>query len=334
MPAPLKLWGQVNFGELGGPSVGRGPGSQRLSHEEAAKMDYSSGGIDIHVLGEVVSPGTYRINSGDRLLRALQLAGGVNLFSAENRIELRRKGKSSRTVSLVRLFREGMLDDNPYLQENDVVYVPRKVASARVQGTVQFPGLYEISVKEETSAWDLIQLSGGFTVGLAEGKKLTLIRYDETNRRQVLFIQNDEKELKSTFLKNGDTLHSPHKFTIDNEFDNSVLNLPNDHIAYPTYTGEVFVLGGVKNPGKQEFIPHHSLGKYIALSGGLSRLGRTDLVVYGMNGKVVNASMNSPIQVNPGDTIVVGESKLGPEFYVTLMTTIAGLALTSIAIFK
>ncbi|MDB5038469.1 MAG: polysaccharide export protein, partial [Bacteriovoracaceae bacterium] len=259
----------------------------------------------------------------------------INSQASETRIELRRgHEKSPKVINLIKLNREGGLEGNPFLQENDVVFVPRKLASAVLQGTVKYPGVYEISPSKTTSLWDVIELGGNFTVGLANGVPLTVIRYDETNQKKVFKVNNSKDELQSFKLQDGDSITSPHKFTIHNDFDNSVDSLPNDHMAFPSYTSEVFVLGGVKVPGKFPFVPQHRLSKYVAMAGGLSRLGRDDLIIYRSDGNQIKTDINTQLSINPGDTLVVGEDKLGPEFWITLMTTLAGVGLSAVAIFR
>jgi len=58
-------------------------------------------------------------------------------------------------------------------------------------------------------------------------------------------VENDLARRSVFLLRDGDVVQVPHKFTVENTFDNSVALLPNDNIAFPSYTTDVFVLGGV-----------------------------------------------------------------------------------------
>jgi protein involved in polysaccharide export with SLBB domain len=156
---------------------------------------------DVHVLGEVNAPGTYPIVPNDRLFKIIQRAGGLTRFAAESRIELRRGKNKSHIVDLRALLRNGALDQNPFLQENDVIYIPAKLASARIQGPVRHPGVYEIAPNKTTSVFEIIDIAGGFTVGKAFDKPIIVIRFDESNTQKIFEVNNNEADLKSFFLK-------------------------------------------------------------------------------------------------------------------------------------
>jgi protein involved in polysaccharide export with SLBB domain len=300
----------------------------KISFESPAE---SSGSMSVHVLGEVGRPGTYSVKPNDRLVKVFSIAGGINSQAAETRIELRRGNLKPIVLNLVQLNRNGALSNNPFLQENDVIFVPRKKAAAIIQGPIKYPGSYEVELDGTTTAKDLVENAGGYTVGLAGGTDIVVIRYDEANERKVFNLKNDEDELKSFKIKDGDTVQIPHKFTVKNTFSNTVDSLPADQFAIPSAVKEVFVLGGVKSPGKFPFNPQLSVGQYVSMSGGLSRLGREDLLIHRTDGTITPCSIGSTIPINPGDTIVVNEDKLGPEFWITFMTTLVTLSLQAYA---
>ena len=98
---------------------------------------------NIHVLGEVTRPGTYRVLPSDRVFDAIRYAGGILPTGSERSVQIRRGGR----VEYVDLFAyksRGILDQNPYLTENDVVFVPILKGLVHVDGPVGHPGSFEL----------------------------------------------------------------------------------------------------------------------------------------------------------------------------------------------
>ena len=85
-------------------------------------------GNKISVLGKVHRPGEYLINRPTDIMQALALAGGLNQFAAENKINILRRTESGEQISI--LFKYGdvksgdALESNIELQSGDVVVVP------------------------------------------------------------------------------------------------------------------------------------------------------------------------------------------------------------------
>lgn len=310
------------------------PFDSTTEKKETAKSNYGNssmvGAISVHILGAVVNPGTFYLKPSSRVVEALQMAGGLSRQGSQTRVELRR-GKTVTTVNLFKLQRSGDLAFNPFVQENDVIFVPLKKASISTDGSFRTPGVYEID-PGGTSLMEAVDLSQGFSVGNSTELPLVVIRYDAAGTKQVFKIPATEAELKSFHLIDGDSVFAPHKFTAKNKFDFSVKELPSDSIGYPSYSKDVFVVGGVKAPGRFPYVPQHAIGKYVAMAGGNSRLGRQTGLIIRSNGEKERTNIESDIVINPGDTLIVDEDILGPEFWITLMTTLAGLAVSSYAI--
>ncbi len=327
-------WGNSELDLLYNTSPGavdRGFGS---SPPKALSNQYnfrSENTIRVHIFGSVVSPGTYTLEPIDRLVSLISLSGGIKQTGSERKVELRR-GKTTKLIDLLELKRNGLLKNNPFLQDDDVIFVPQKQATVAIQGPIHEPGLYEIETN--TTLKNLIDLSLGFTSGLSDLTPIKVLRYDAANKQRVELIENNPTATESFVLKDGDIIQVPHKFMLKNSFDQSVAQLPNDSTYYPSYMQDVYIVGGVRMPGKFKFSPQLRISSYVAMAGGKSRLGRNDALLQRLGGQSQKANLDSDIRLNPGDTLIVGEDKLGPEFWITFMTTLASLGVSTYAILR
>ncbi len=82
----------------------------------------------IYVMGEVETPGAYRITPEMSFLDALMLAGGPTLDAKKGKMALIRNENGVGNVREISLqsFRKGDFGDNILLKENDIIYVYRK----------------------------------------------------------------------------------------------------------------------------------------------------------------------------------------------------------------
>jgi polysaccharide export outer membrane protein len=87
------------------------------------------GTVVVYVLGEVVAPGAYQVQQPAHILQALALSGGVDVFAARDRIQLRRSGADGETTFL---FDYEAIEDGATpsgglaLRDGDVIIVPER----------------------------------------------------------------------------------------------------------------------------------------------------------------------------------------------------------------
>ncbi|NDV64360.1 SLBB domain-containing protein [Bacteroides sp. 224] len=129
--------------------------------------------IQINIMGEVASPGTYRLSSFSTLFHALYKAGGVNPIGSMRSIQVVRAGKKIADVDVYEYILQGKTSDDIRLMEGDVVIVPPYDCLVNISGKVKRPMYYEMK-KGETVA-TLLKYAGGFT-GDAYDKTVRLIR--------------------------------------------------------------------------------------------------------------------------------------------------------------
>lgn len=284
----------------------------------------------VHVLGEVKIPGTYRIAASDRLSEVLKHAGGVDEGGSERKIEVRRQGEATKRYDLLAFQIFGDLAGNPYLLDNDVIFVPLRGPTVNVVGAVMRPREYEL--KNEKTLADAIKLAGGFSVGVAQKQPLRVVRFVD-NEKEVTEILPDSAEFSSFLIKNGDTIYIPNVITEKNKFDYDIPKLPGDNIFYPSFEDRVFILGGVNSPGAYTFNPYYTLPQYLSLAGGTSTMSTSNIKILSPEGKTVKITKKNrnTIIINPGDTVLIGQRRIPPEGWVTLFMSIASFSLATTA---
>lgn len=277
-----------------------------------------TGGLtyQVHILGEVNKPGTYRITASTRLSEALQLAGGILEHGSERQIQIRRNDGRGRRVDLLSFKLFGNLDANPYLLDNDVIFVPLRDRVVEIEGAIKRPGYYEL--KNERTLQDVVKLAGGFTAGVGAPIPIKVIRYDHGGK-ELLDIENTEASRNHFAVVDADVIFIPHILTEKNIFDYNIARLPGEHqLFYPSYDERVFVLGAVDQPGPYPFSPYYNVRQYLTLAGGTTKLAKVKKIkIIQTDGKIAKPDNRTPI--NPGDTIVVPEKYMAPETFATLM---------------
>lgn len=289
-----------------------GQGSGTAQAESEKIQPGGSGGMSlgmenqVHVLGEVKSPGTYRVGASVRAAEVVASAGGIGERGSFRNIELRRLDLAVTRLDLFRFYSRGDLGANPFLQDNDVIFVPFKSKSVRIEGPVKKSGVFELA--GETNVWDIIQLAGGFTVGAAQKDEIVVVRY-ENEKKQMIRVPNVTEELRRTPIQNGDIIVVPHIFTKNREFDYSFPNLPTDDVFYPSYNDQIFVAGAVLKPGSYDYEGHLAMLDYINMAGpDPKKASLKKIQVMRPDGTRVG-KVNKHI-LSPGDTILVPERKL------------------------
>lgn len=289
---------------------------------------WGSMGYQVHVLGQVAKPGTYRFNPSVRLAEAIAMAGGMAKQGSIRYIELKQGSGSKRTVDLFRYIYKGDLNSNPFLQDNDVIFVPFASQSVRIEGPVKKSGVYELA--DEKNVWDMIQLSGGFTAGVSEQEEVVVIRYGESEKKNLIRIPNVQTELEKTPIQGGDIIVIPHIFTKGKKFDYAFPELPSDNIFYPSYNDNVFVSGAVSQGGPYAYNPVLGVREYVGLAGPIGTANIKGARILTAEGRIVrNIGKHS---LSPGDTIIVPEKKVTTGKVLAWYNTLASTVFTGVAL--
>ena len=117
--------------------------------------------IQVDVMGEVASPGTFTLSPFATVFNALYNAGGINDIGTLRNIEVLRNGKRVATVDIYDYLFRGKQTGNIRLQEGDMVRVSPYKELVQVDGNVKRPMYFQIKPGETLQ--DVINYAGGFT---------------------------------------------------------------------------------------------------------------------------------------------------------------------------
>ena len=156
--------------------------------------------IQVNVLGEVATPGTYRLSSFATVFHALYRAGGVTPIGGLRDIRVMRGGREVARVDVYDLLMNGKMSDDVRLEEGDVIIVPPYELLVEISGNVKRPMYYEMKTGE--SLGKLMEYAGGFT-GDAYRDEVRIIR--ESGREYQIYNVR-EPNYASWNLEDGDAV--------------------------------------------------------------------------------------------------------------------------------
>lgn len=154
--------------------------------------------IQVDIMGEVATPGTFRMSPFSSVFHALYRAGGINDIGSLRNIQVLRNGKKIAGIDIYEYLFEGKTDGNIRLQEGDVIIVPPYENLVAIDGNVKRPMYYEIKPNETIR--DLLHYAGGFT-GDAYSEMVRLARQSGTEN-ELYNIEN--ADFDTYRLKDGD----------------------------------------------------------------------------------------------------------------------------------
>ena len=154
--------------------------------------------IQVDIMGEVSTPGTFRISPFSTVFHALYNAGGINDIGSMRNIQVLRNGRKVATVDIYDYLFKGKQTGNIRLQEGDVIIVPPYSQLVEVAGNVKRPMAYEIKPTETVAT--LLDYAGGFS-GDAYGG---MVRLERQNGTENELYNIDKAQFASYKLKDGD----------------------------------------------------------------------------------------------------------------------------------
>jgi len=108
--------------------------------------------VRIFVMGEVARPGGYTISSYANVFNALYSIGGPGTQGSLRSIAVQREGKKIATVDVYDYLLAGACSTDVRLQNNDVIYIPKRGKTAAIGGAVFRPAIYELRDKDNLQA--------------------------------------------------------------------------------------------------------------------------------------------------------------------------------------
>lgn len=156
--------------------------------------------IQVDILGEVATPGTFRMSPFSSVFHALYRAGGINDIGTLRNIQVLRNGKKIAGVDIYEYLFNGKTKGNIRLQEGDVIIVPPYEQLVSIDGNVKRPMYYEI--KPDETIETILDYAGGFTSDAYSG----MVRLARQAGTENELFNIDRGEFASYRLKDGDII--------------------------------------------------------------------------------------------------------------------------------
>ena len=200
--------------------------------------------VQVNIIGEVKTPGTYALNSLSTVLNALYVAGGPTKMGTFRDVQLVRANKVVATLDVYQYMLSGTQEGNLKLQDQDVLLVSPYKNLVSVEGAVKRAGIYEL--KDGQTLAELAEYFGGFTP-IAYTNLLTVERLNGTQKeiREVAFT-----EAKDFVMQGGD------KLVVQEILDR--------------YENKISIQGEVYRPGSFEMFEKMSLKTLIEKAEGIT----------------------------------------------------------------
>lgn len=186
--------------------------------------------IQVDVMGEVKTPGSYVISSLSTVFHALYQAGGIIDPGTVREVKVVRNGKKVASIDVYDFLTTGNRASDIRLEDGDVILIDTYKNIVTVSGAVKREMDYEL--KDNETLEDLLRYCGGFAKGAYTGG-ITVVR-QQNNDYKVFTVNSNE--FCSFALKDGDEIEIS---KLESRFENRV-----------SINGSVF-LSGVYELGKE-----------------------------------------------------------------------------------
>lgn len=232
----------IQFGRIYATLIGNNPSTY---------MDISLGqlrSINVNFVGEVKYPGVYPVHPFSNVIIGLIQAGGVDTTGTLRNIQIKRDRGLAISVDLYDYLLKGNLPENIQLRDQDVVVVPVRKSTVKIDSAVVRPGIYESMPGETVS--QMIDYAGGLSPSASSSISLKRIIPIEKRNVERLNIENyyiDYASSRLTPIQNNDEI------IVRNIF--KTLN-------------QVEIIGQVKSPGIYPYFSGMKLNDLIAIGGG------------------------------------------------------------------
>ncbi len=261
----------------------------------------------VYVAGEAVRPGAVRVNGASRLLDVIYQAGGptadadtkqVTIFAQPEASGVQVLIEGDGSLPLGRVIYQGGIEQNPYVQPGQTIYIPQKSMEIFVLGSVSATGLTR--VPRESRILDVVAAIGGPN--------------DKGDWRsvQVLRAEGDESEVVDVLA----LLSDPRSQT-------NVPIYPGDVVYVPANAAQVSVLGAVSRPGTYALPKDAGLVEALAAAGGASNraaLESVSVIQRNEDGTAVEVrlgqdshlsveSLQNDLRISDGSVVVVPQSR-------------------------
>jgi protein involved in polysaccharide export with SLBB domain len=150
--------------------------------------------IQVNIVGEVFSPGSYNLASVNTAFNALVASGGVTDIGSVRNIQIKRNNRVIQQLDIYQFLMNPGSTDDTYLENNDYIIVPSLGRVVQIEGEVNRPHKYELISGENLN--ELVYYAGGLK-STAYKRNVTIYRYT-ANENIVLDVNLDSVEKNQT----------------------------------------------------------------------------------------------------------------------------------------
>ena len=288
--------------------------------------------VRVHVHGEVEAGGSFVASAAERVSAGLQRAGGLTEWADESRVEIRHADGKVTMLDLTRLYQQGDLEQDPYLQGGEVIFVPRLPLTQDVvfvDGMIPRPGPHRVLANESILEF----LHRGKALDRQKDlSEIFLIRAQQAPVR-LNFFDGETRADENLAMHNGQDHHGSNGVTLPKAVAAQTLQLqPGDRIVVSELKEFVYVHGAVRAPGSYPFVAGYRVADYIGLAGSTAETAHLNSakVIHRDTGK----SEKGPDQeVRRGDTVFIPVStRRTTGDYLTFLSQAATVTFAVIAV--
>jgi len=264
--------------------------------------------VQVFLVGDVNSPGSYTVGSLSTMTTVLSVGGGVAKNGSLRRVQLKRNDKVVSTLDVYDLLLRGDTSGDARVQSGDVVFVPPVGTRVTVSGEVKRPGIYEY--RGAANVADIVRLAGGL-LPTALASEIRIERLDPALGLQAIDAGTDSPETASVKVSDGDVLRVP---AGSSDYDMSIRLVGNVQRpgAYQWRTGmriaDLIPSGRYLNPNSD--VHYALIRREDQPNSGIRTLSADLAAAWAMRGSVVD------IELKPRDTIYVFDLLAGRNQYI------------------
>ncbi|NLD99867.1 MAG: hypothetical protein GX640_08325 [Fibrobacter sp.] len=187
--------------------------------------------VRVFIMGEVAAPGGYTVPSGSTVFNALYSVGGPDIKGSLRSIKVHRNGEQIADIDIYQYLLSGRCSTDVRLQNNDVIFIPKRGKTVAAVGSVFRPAIYELKDGDNLKA--LIGFCGGIpaATNVDRAQICRILPFDQRNQAKsiVRVIDLDFKKY----------LHSNDDFVLNDNDSLKVIPLTSDLKNYVNLTGAV-----------------------------------------------------------------------------------------------
>ena len=247
-----------------------------INQNDVIKIPYEN--QYFHISGGVQKPGKYEYKANDKLIDAINIAGGFKTGVDLNNIKITRsffeKPPTSFFIDIKNIQEISLMGNDHIMVPHFSINEPQEMVT--INGQIKFPGRYPIE-SGITSVNDIIKKAGGF---LPDSDSL---KFYINNRR---ISSTPDRELERILLKEQinrsieekayvkariRTQKGSLEIATNNTVTKRHLLTNDDQILIPKSFPYVEVIGAILYPGRYAFKDELTANEYIKMAGGLSK---------------------------------------------------------------